>query len=110
MDRFGRAPYPYPASPLDCLAGPSLLRSPAVIRGQFPWPVSSANWRRSSLQTLSATPASRYEVLHLADKSPRCCQDLIARWEFPQPSQAFVAAFDVGPAHDTVTVDQELAL
>jgi hypothetical protein len=45
----------FAALALDCPAGPSTIR--CRERGNFPWPVSSANWRRSSLQTLSATPA-----------------------------------------------------
>jgi hypothetical protein len=38
----------------DCLAVQVLLRSSAANGGKFHWPVRSANWRRSSLQTLFA--------------------------------------------------------
>jgi hypothetical protein len=33
------------------------LYDPLPQRGKFPWPVSSEDWRRSSLPTSSATPA-----------------------------------------------------
>src|SRR5262245_18534514 len=36
--------------------------------------------------------------------------DLIRRGQFPHPGRPFGCALNVGPAHDTVTVDQELAL
>jgi len=42
-----------PGLPTNCR--PSTIRGKG--RGKVPWPVSSANWRRSSLQTLSATLA-----------------------------------------------------
>jgi hypothetical protein len=57
---------PAASRPAGVILGVSSLRATRRInthleegeRGKFPWPVSSANWRRSSLQTLSATPAS----------------------------------------------------
>jgi hypothetical protein len=36
---------------------PRAFYDPSQKRGEFHWPVSSANWRRSWPQTLSATPA-----------------------------------------------------
>src|SRR5262249_16414982 len=43
---------------LNCLPSSPLLRSAVENGGQFPWPVSSADLRRSWPPTLLATPAS----------------------------------------------------